>query len=181
MGAAFLISVNPTAAAPESVDNDLVQAPTSKGKGNPSTNYGTQRQLAWQYLGAGQFAKAVPLFKQLVAYCSDSKHYYDLGAQWDQRRRQGIPTEKFSTLGGEPVTILDNRRPVGKLGKADLLQNLIILAELESRTGDKASAKHLDQAKNTYLELFAKSKAEEANIKSFSDYRAELCHRLFKN
>jgi tetratricopeptide (TPR) repeat protein len=117
--------------------------------------YEQARQIARWYVLHNQLDKAQPYCVKIVEHCKNPKNYFDSGAEWDERRRKGEPTEGTETvmIDGKPTTalVIDNRRPSGKLDRGDLVRFLVALSLIDEKLGKKTeAAQTMDEAKKNY-------------------------------
>jgi tetratricopeptide (TPR) repeat protein len=132
--------------------SDYEQCLKSPGAKYP---YYKGRELARWYADHNQFDKAVIYCEKVVEFCRDPKNYFDSGAEWDERRKNGVPMEGTETImvGGKPTTVyvLDNRRPSGKLDRSGLVRCLVALSLIDEKLGKtKEATQAIEEAKQNY-------------------------------
>jgi len=112
-----------------------------------------------------RYDQAELVLKQMLAVSRNPANYFDSGKDWDERRKQGVPTESVGNFNGQPVTILDNHRPSAKFGKSDLVRDLIIWNLLQTKLGKAAAPADEEEAHKLYDEL-----AHQDSNKLFESY-----------
>lgn len=147
------------------LSQESVRRPSSAGSTGGYDAYLNLKARAYSHLQFNELAKAETDYQEIVKLCRNSKNYLDLGAEWDERRRQGVPTAKPFFVHGVGGGFVDSRRPGLQFNRKDLLNSLIMLAAIQERQGKKAEgAETLEEARNLFDALASHSGPQESFV-----------------